>query len=50
MTTDPGYPPLLAQGQTWEEMTVGSVRGEDVLIYTPVRLIRGKGYTEPSNA
>jgi hypothetical protein len=25
MTTDPGYPPLLAQGQTWEEMTVGSV-------------------------
>jgi hypothetical protein len=26
MTTHPDhtYPPLLAQGQTWEEMTVGS--------------------------
>jgi hypothetical protein len=29
---------------------VRNQRGEDVLVYTPVRLIRGRGYTEPAGS
>jgi hypothetical protein len=30
--------------------SVRNQRGEDVLIYTPVRLIRGRGYQAPEPA
>ena len=52
MTTHPEqtYPPLLAQGQTWEEMTVGSVFRTAARTITETDLITfvtWGGFTEP---
>jgi hypothetical protein len=30
--------------------SIRNARGEDLLIYTPVRLIRGRGYRPPGEA
>jgi acyl dehydratase len=47
--TDRGYPPLLAQGQTWEEMIVGSVFRTAARTITEtdlVTFITWSGFTE----
>jgi len=38
------------RGVVTTKNSVRNQRGEDVLIYTPVRLIRGRGYQAPDQA
>ena len=38
------------RGVVTTQNTVRNQRGEDVLVYTPVRLIRGRGYQPPGEA